>query len=190
MGILSDIRTGPKGYLSSPDFVPQVKTLRPPPPATVPVAGVESQSDSADASPSIEDKFVDIPDANAVDDATRQGSTRLHLDRSGAVNIMVEDLSGKGALWVIFAPEDINSIRRFLRRKHNLPLSSPCPVHAQQYYLRKDDLRALFTEEGVIPYIFTQMKGQAVLIPAGSAHQVSPPRVFFLQSSYHCNSKI
>ncbi|KAJ3533164.1 hypothetical protein NM688_g7321 [Phlebia brevispora] len=107
------------------------------------------------------------------DNSEREGSTRLHLDMSGAVNIMVEDLAGQGALWTIFAAEDTDKVRHYLRHKYRLDPSSPCPIHSQKYYLQKSDLRALFTQARVIPYIFTQRKGEAVCIPAGCAHQVS-----------------
>ncbi|KAJ3518310.1 hypothetical protein NM688_g9455 [Phlebia brevispora] len=123
--------------------------------------------------PSIQDDLEDIPEACTTDFPPRKGSTRLHLDMSGAVNIMVEDLTGVGALWTIFAAEDTDRVRAFLREQHHLSPSSPCPIHAQRYYLRGSDLRQLFVGQGVIPYIFTQRKGQAVFIPAGCAHQVS-----------------
>lgn len=122
---------------------------------------------------STQDTFDDIPEATAIDDSCRQGSTKLHLDMSCALNLMTTDISGRGSLWTIFAAEDTESLRRFLRRKYELGPSSPCPIHAQRYFLRQTDLRALFLEEGVLPYIFTQKKGQAVIIPVGCAHQVS-----------------
>lgn len=125
------IRTGPKGYMASPDI-----------------------------------------DLSRADGHTRQGSTRLHLDHSGAVNIMMKDLGGSGALWTIFAAEDTDLVRQFLRHKHNLEETSPCPIHEQKYYLQQDDLREICRTEGITPYIFTQYQGQAVFIPAGCAHQV------------------
>lgn len=91
---------------------------------------------------------------------------------SGAVNLMVADIDGRGSLWTIFAAEDTEAVRRYLRRKDRLDQTSPCPIHAQRHYLQPDDLRALFREERVVPYIFTQKKGQVVFIPAGCAHQV------------------
>ncbi|KAJ3551840.1 hypothetical protein NM688_g4478 [Phlebia brevispora] len=103
----------------------------------------------------------------------REGSTRLHLDMSGAVNIMVEDLAGRGALWIIFAPEDTDKIRHYLCQKYQLNTADACPIHLQKYYLQNSDIRALYAQEQVIPYIFTQKKGQAICIPAGCAHQVS-----------------
>ncbi|KAJ3553431.1 hypothetical protein NM688_g3617 [Phlebia brevispora] len=121
----------------------------------------------------IQDDLHDIPETRSSDDHQRRGSTRLHLDMSGAVNLMVEDLSGKGALWTIFAAEDTDRVRAFLRGKYHLSTSLPCPIHAQKYYLGILELRELFIDQGVTPYIFTQRKGQAVFIPAGCAHQVS-----------------
>ncbi len=117
------------------------------------------------------DDSVDIPDT-IIADSARQGSTKLHLDMSGAVNIMVVDIADRGSLWTIFAAEDADPIRRYLRRKHSLPSSSPCPIHSQNYFLGPIDLRTLFVEENVVPYIFTQKKGQAVFIPVGCPHQV------------------
>ena len=121
------------------------------------------------------DDLADFPEDKATCDRERQGSTKLHMDMSGAVNIMVSDLSGKGSLWTIFAAKDTEIIRGYLRKKYNLDPSSPCPIHSQRYYLHQADLRKLLSDEAVIPYIFTQRKGQAVFIPVGCVHQVSVP---------------
>ncbi|KAF7797731.1 hypothetical protein EIP86_008931, partial [Pleurotus ostreatoroseus] len=121
----------------------------------------------------IVDNLSDIPESPAENDFKRQGSTKLHLDMSSAVNIMVADVSGEGSLWIIFAAEDTEAIRRYLRKRHGLDASSPCPIHSQNYYFEKHDLRKLFHDEGVLPYIHTQKQGQAIFIPVGCAHQVS-----------------
>ncbi|KAF7790924.1 hypothetical protein EIP86_001882 [Pleurotus ostreatoroseus] len=168
---------GPKMYLATMDQLILTDTMPSPkdaPARSAPSARQHPLGSSVGGSPDepIFDNLADIQEYAAATER-RQGSTKLHMDMSGAVNIMVADLSGKGSLWTIFAAKDTEAIRRYLRKKYNLGPSSPCPIHAQHYYLQPADLRALLAEESVMPYIFTQTKGQAVFIPVGCAHQVS-----------------
>ncbi|KAL1749824.1 hypothetical protein FB107DRAFT_224897, partial [Schizophyllum commune] len=106
-----------------------------------------------------------------------KGSTRLHMDMADALNVMTyaaaetHDSPPAGAAWDIFRPEDSATIRDFMR--HSLHCTSSDPIHSQHYYL-DDKLRSeLFAESGVRPFHFRQLPGEAVIIPAGCAHQVS-----------------
>ncbi|RDX39951.1 hypothetical protein OH76DRAFT_1334154, partial [Lentinus brumalis] len=114
----------------------------------------------------------------SVFDDQHSGSTRLHLDLSDAVNILMwasrtaDDRPGS-ALWHIFAKEDAPDIRKFLR---TIPGDSGRligdPIHDQSTYLTKSSLDQLYSRFGVRPYIIRQFVGDAVFIPAGCAHQV------------------
>ncbi|KAL1742882.1 hypothetical protein HDZ31DRAFT_83810 [Schizophyllum fasciatum] len=117
---------------------------------------------------------------NAQASSTRagsKGSTRLHMDMADALNIMTyaapkaSESIPAGAAWDIFRPEDSVTIREFMRR--TLHRTSVDPIHSQHYYLDDKLRHDLFEETGVRAYHFQQRPGEAVLIPAGCAHQVS-----------------
>ncbi|RDX51828.1 hypothetical protein OH76DRAFT_1346367 [Lentinus brumalis] len=115
----------------------------------------------------------------ATKDVLQEGSTRLHLDATCAVNLLSwtssSDPDTTGAEWDIFAPEDLPALRGYLRAKCAKPdaqKGAMDPVHAQQTYLTAEmlhELRAI----NVRPYKIKQRLGDAVFIPAGAAHQVS-----------------
>ena len=111
-------------------------------------------------------------------DSNHNGSTRLHLDVADAVNVMVyagKHISGVDgyATWQIFSPDDTPYIRKYLRERHpNLKAMAGDPIHNQSIYLTPDMLDDLATEYHVCPYVVRQRVGEAVFIPAGSAHQV------------------
>jgi hypothetical protein len=108
----------------------------------------------------------------------RQGSTRLHLDVTSAVNIMLyavdlPDGSPGGALWHIFTPETASRLREFMRQHPEIAYSGiGDPIHDQTTYLTPPLIQALDREYGIRPYTFMQHPGEAVYIPAGCAHQV------------------
>lgn len=128
-------------------------------------------------------------------DVLSQGTTRLHLDLTSAVNCMawtgstggaasgsfgkkrVRDLPGSisnlqhGARWVIFAPEDASKLATYLKARLKLDNYDTDPIHAQQTFITEDMLRDL-AEKDVYPYVINQKSDQAVFIPAGAAHQV------------------
>ncbi|KAL1711512.1 hypothetical protein EV715DRAFT_215224, partial [Schizophyllum commune] len=106
-----------------------------------------------------------------------KGSTRLHMDMADALNVMTyaasetRDSPPAGAAWDIFRPEDSATVRQYMRQ--SLHPTSSDPIHSQHYYL-DDKLRSeLFAETGVRSFHFHQLPGEAVIIPAGCAHQVS-----------------
>ena len=111
--------------------------------------------------------------------AGSKGSTRLHMDVADAVNIMLwskrppEDKSTEPpcAAWDIFRPEDSATIRDFMRRA--LHRTNTDPIHSQHYYLDDKLRHELFAATGVRAFHFQQRPGEAVVIPAGCAHQVS-----------------
>ena len=109
-------------------------------------------------------------------DETHAGSTRLHLDMSDAVNLLVHatnasDGSAGYALWHIFAPEDTCHIRSYLDQKRS-PKCRGDPIHNQEWFLTPSMLNQLSVQYDVRPYVIRQYLGQAVFIPAGCAHQV------------------
>lgn len=109
----------------------------------------------------------------ATKDVTRIGSTRLHLDVTSAINLLVYTSGGDtpGALWHIFLADDLGTLRGYLRSRPGRTRDDD-PIHAQNVYLTPpmlDELREL----GVRPFMVHQRLGDAVFIPAGCAHQVS-----------------
>ena len=115
----------------------------------------------------------------ATADSSREGSTRLHVDVTCAVNILCWTSAGSvapAAEWHIFEPQDLDRLRAYLRSK-GVSSDDVDPVHAQQTYLTEAmlaELRVL----GVRPYIIKQCLGDAVFIPAGAAHQVRSLSVY------------
>lgn len=114
---------------------------------------------------------------SSIFDDHHAGSTRLHLDLSDAVNIMAyasktADDSPGFAIWHIFAPEDSDRIRVYLRSRKEHGLIVGDPIHNQDDYLTPRMLAELKDEYMVRPYYIRQYVGDAVFIPAGCAHQV------------------
>ncbi|EIW54906.1 uncharacterized protein TRAVEDRAFT_130980, partial [Trametes versicolor FP-101664 SS1] len=110
---------------------------------------------------------------SATEDTTHVGSTKLHLDVTSAVNILVYNSRGEtsGALWHIFLADDLDKLRGYLRSSLG-DTSTEDPIHAQSTYVTQpmlDELKML----GVSPFVVHQRLGDAVFIPAGCAHQVS-----------------
>lgn len=112
----------------------------------------------------------------ACEDRDKTGSTRLHLDLSDAINVLVcaeNSSAGEagGALWHIFSREDTVLLGTILK-SHRSYQKTGNPIHQQTIYLTASDLEWLRKEHGIVPYCIIQRSGQAVLIPAGCAHQV------------------
>ena len=106
-----------------------------------------------------------------------KGSTRLHMDMADAINIMLfaaptPDGRPGCAAWDLFKSEDSPKLRKFLRRKFKGQYTND-PIHSQQFYLDSKLRQELFDEFNVKSYRIYQRPGEAVLIPAGCAHQVS-----------------
>ncbi|KAI0695261.1 hypothetical protein C8T65DRAFT_584462 [Cerioporus squamosus] len=117
----------------------------------------------------------------ATPDLPQEGSTRLHLDITCAVNILPWTSSGDseatGAEWYIFDPRDLAQLRAYLQsrccsRAGNDSERIKDPIHAQLTFIDDEILSDLSTL-GVRPYKIRQRLGDAVFIPAGAAHQVS-----------------
>lgn len=111
-------------------------------------------------------------------DFKKEGSTKLHKDVTSAINIMLyahgkSPTLDKGAEWLVFAREDGPRLCEFLRSEPNSRLdgdSNPCISH--QVFIDANKLVQL-EKIGIRPFRITQLPGQAVVIPAGCAHQVS-----------------
>lgn len=106
-------------------------------------------------------------------DVAGVGSTKLHLDVSSAVNILVHT-SGEGlagARWHIFLAADTEKLRAYLRSK-TVCGDEQDPIHAQETYVTPAMLAEL-RQLGVISFEFQQKLHDTVFIPAGCAHQVS-----------------
>lgn len=86
-------------------------------------------------------------------DDKHSGSTRLHLDASDAVNILVHASRSSGyALWHIFAPEDTDRIRDYLKEKALArPRRMGDPIHNQDTYLTPSMLCELGEKHSVHP---------------------------------------
>ncbi|KAI0055386.1 hypothetical protein BV25DRAFT_1775028, partial [Artomyces pyxidatus] len=105
------------------------------------------------------------------------GSTRLHMDVTDAVNIMAHaepfpDGRPGAARWDIFPHRSVSKLRDFLR-VHGGFQGIGDPIHSQTIYLTPALLKTLAETHGVQPYTIYQTSGQAVYIPAGCPHQVS-----------------
>lgn len=103
------------------------------------------------------------------------GSTVLHMDLTSAVNVMVwtDNIDGQPgyAIWHIFAPEDANTLRKFLR--DDLEINDVGdPIHAQCVCLTPSLLERLYSSYQIRPHVIKQRQGEAIFIPAGCAHQV------------------
>lgn len=121
----------------------------------------------------------------ALADRMKKGSTKLHLDLSDAVNILVyegESSTGEGgALWHIFSREDTEALGPILKDYFSYR-GTGNPIHQQKVYLTASMLDDLKRDHGIVPFEILQRTGQAVFIPAGCAHQV-----WFLSFAYYLN---
>ncbi|KAI0080657.1 hypothetical protein K474DRAFT_1614902 [Panus rudis PR-1116 ss-1] len=108
--------------------------------------------------------------------AGSKGSTRLHMDMADAVNIMLYAAATPqgqpgSAVWDVYRAEDAPKLRKFLKKRFK-GMYQHDPIHSQQFYLDADLRRDLYNEHGVKSHRIYQRPGEAVLIPAGCAHQV------------------
>ncbi|KAF3199972.1 hypothetical protein TWF106_001235 [Orbilia oligospora] len=104
------------------------------------------------------------------------GTTNLHRDITDAINFMMyatsvdDDFDAPGAIWDIFPIGATKIIREYLDKQ--FPGQPTDPFHRQNCYLSPEDLEILYIEHGVQSYRILQCPGDAVMIPAGCAHQV------------------
>jgi JmjC domain, hydroxylase len=116
--------------------------------------------------------------ANGSSQNHRHGSTKLHLDVTGALNLMLyaaplPDGSRGFAVWHIFPSMATAMLRDFFRTEPAVSSRGPGdPIHNQNIYLTPELLQILADKHGVYPYVIHQHPGDAVFIPAGCAHQV------------------
>ena len=109
-----------------------------------------------------------------------QGSTRLHLDVTDAINIMLyaaalPDGNAGVAVWHIFPQQASTLLREFICNEVTVGFQEDgYPIHNQSTYLTPPLLQVLANKYGVYPYVIHQSPGQAVFIPARCAHQVRP----------------
>lgn len=104
-----------------------------------------------------------------------QGTTKLHLDVTSAVNILMYEhhCGNPGADWTIFCRDQLDELRKYLKKHKSYKQIKGDRIHSQEVCLDEDDFKAL-AEQGVIPLQFTQHCGEAVFINVGCAHQVGP----------------
>lgn len=112
----------------------------------------------------------------ALEDRCREGSTKLHMDLSDAINVLVHTSRSStgergGALWHIFSREDTLRLSEILK-DHPAYLGEGNPIHGQTIYLTSSALDELRERYNIVPYIIIQYWGEGVFIPAGCAHQV------------------
>jgi hypothetical protein len=111
-----------------------------------------------------------------IEDVLHHGSTKLHMDLTDAVNMMLSAAIGSDgkpgpALWHLFDAADAPLLRKFIREYCGFKGPGD-PIHSQTTYLNPDQLELLFRTYGIRPYTFYQYPGQVVFIPAYCAHQV------------------
>ena len=103
------------------------------------------------------------------------GSTKLHIDMTDTVDIMVwaPSLPGENyALWQIFPQAASPLICEFLRATHYGNLSdTEHPIHSQAVYFTPVMFEQLYAMCGIRPFTIRQQIGETIFIPAGCAHQ-------------------
>lgn len=106
------------------------------------------------------------------------GTTRLHLDITHAVNLMVwvRDKDRPGATWHVYAREHVTALRAALRARFDVP-SDIDPIHIQAYFLTPDVIADIEANHGIAPWSIEQSVGELVFIPAGCPHQVMYVRI-------------
>lgn len=133
------------------------------------------------------------------------GTTKLHVDMADAVNVLVhvEDAGSGleegvsmygelleptvGAVWHIFSQADTKTLETLLprivsevgtREEDDGMLGSTIPLLDSVIYLDEPTLLHLREVADITPYVLLQRLGDAVLLPAGCAHQAALPPVF------------
>jgi len=120
------------------------------------------------------------------------GSTKLHMDLTDAVNIMLwaglcHDGSPGYALWHLYPPGMANILRLFFRGE-GFDEGAGDFIHSQRIYVTPPMHERIYEKYGVKPTVVRQRPGEAVFIPAGWAHQVRDRHfiffLFFKKKSY------
>jgi len=113
---------------------------------------------------------------------TGMGTTRIRMDNTDSLHLMQHATARPcvpsspaaqriGAVWDIFATTDTPVLRRFLRKTQRAAKADP--VREEKRYLDNAMMRRLFEEEGLVSWRVVQRPGDAVIVPAGCAYQVS-----------------
>ncbi|KAJ2710414.1 hypothetical protein H4R19_003754 [Coemansia spiralis] len=113
------------------------------------------------------------------------GTTNLHCDMADAVNVMAyaaprdsgtaAPAAGAAAVWDIYPPESVENLRTYIRElKAALGEDVDDPIHDQSTFLTEPQRQELYERFGMAGtcYRVFQSPGDAVFVPAGSAHQV------------------
>ncbi|KAJ2748448.1 hypothetical protein H4S06_004950, partial [Coemansia sp. BCRC 34490] len=130
-------------------------------------AGVDSRAD-ADAGNVVVADLPAAADANAftgagaATDAPANGGDGAGADLSAA-----DDVPVCAAAWDIYPPSTAGALRAFIGNT-----THGDPIHNQAAFLTRPDRQRLFRESGARCYRVHQNPGDAVFVPAGSAHQV------------------
>ena len=101
------------------------------------------------------------------------GTTNLHLDVADAINLMpwTLDASRPGAVWTIFPAGSAEKIAQFAREQ-DPQYDDKDPIQSHTLFLDDHKLRLLEEKYSVKAWKIEQYAGDAVVIPAGCAHQV------------------
>jgi hypothetical protein len=104
------------------------------------------------------------------------GSTKLHMDLTDAVNIMLwaglcHDGSPGYALWHLYPPGMAIILRQFFGEE-GFDKGAGDVIHSQRIYVTSAMHERIYEKYGAKPYVVHQRPGEAVFIPAGWAHQV------------------
>jgi len=118
------------------------------------------------------------------DQVGSRGSTVLHMDVADAINIQTYAKHGDGegcALWHLYHAKDSETLREFLyqHQADELGLSLEevkrkldDPIHTTRIYINAEMRKTLREKYGVTGWEVKQEPGEAVFIPAYTAHQV------------------
>lgn len=119
-------------------------------------------------------------------DLDGRGTTHVHMDKAGAVNVMLyskPDQAGKvlGAHWDIWPSSSIFSLSKALDPSAS---DQSCrlgqAIISETHHISTKESRDAFMSSGIRGWHTTQLPGEAVIIPPGCPHQVS------IASSMHC----
>lgn len=115
----------------------------------------------------------------------------LHMDMADTINIAIymegrdSDVDEEYALWLLWARQDVERLRNFLR--HHFSLGADVdPINSGDLRITQDLLTEL-TKHGLEPYIIHQRVDQAVIIPALTPHYVRFHLTFRHRLSYQLN---
>ena|SRR5271170_1527217 len=89
-----------------------------------------------------------------------------------STNEVMETEGGGSAIWDIFPADASDTIRKYLNVCTNNEIDDP--ILRQTCYISPPQLLELREKYNIIPWRILQNPGEAIFIPAGCAHQVTP----------------